>query len=174
VQAYLRRMAQYNRWANDRLFEAALKLPATAINENRAAPYGSILGTLNHIYIADVLWLIRFGSNPACHALAPIGDIPKPTSLAEVLYDALGELREGRADLDALIIDFSHTWTDEMLEVPIRYHALSREKQEHPLCELLQNLFNHQTHHRGEVVTLLFQAGIDPGPLDVVAMVGEE
>ncbi|HXH73273.1 MAG TPA: DinB family protein [Mariprofundaceae bacterium] len=171
---YLRRMARYNQWVNRKLFAGAAQLPDAAIQQDRGAPYGSILGTLNHIFVADVLWLIRFGSHEACHPLGPVGDIPKPTSLSEVIFSDLEDMTAPRDRLDDLIVDFSKTWTDEMLNVMIGYHTLSEIKQEHPLGELLQNFFNHQTHHRGQATALLRQAGVDVGSLDLEAMLMEE
>ena len=48
------------------------------------------------------------------------------------------------------------------------------EQHERELGALLQHLFNHQTHHRGQVTTLLFQAGIDPEVTDLLVMMMEE
>lgn len=171
---YLQRMARYNQWVNRKLFSGAAQLPDEAIQLDRGAPYGSILGTLNHIFVADILWLIRFGSHEACHPLSPVGDIPKPTSLSEVLFSDLEDMAAPRDRLDDLIVDFSKTWTEEILNVSISYHTLSEERQVHPLGELLQNFFNHQTHHRGQATALLFQAGVNVGSLDLETMLMEE
>lgn len=171
--AYLRRMAHYNQWINRRLLQAAARLPDDALRASRGAPYDSIFGTLNHIFQADVLWLIRFGSHEACHALGPIGDIPAPTSLSELLFVDLEDMRDGRETLDELIIDFSKTWTEEMLAVPIRFTGPDGQQHAYPLDELLQNLFTHQTHHRGQAIAMLAEAGADPGPTDLLSMLAE-
>jgi len=171
---YLQRMARYNQWANRRLFAKVAKLPTKEIAADRGAFFGSILGTLNHIYVADVLWLVRFGSSDACQPmLQPIGDIPAPTALDDIYFDSIDDFVGDRDRLDTLITDFSRTWTDGMLGATIRYTSMAGEAQEQPLGQLLQHLFNHQTHHRGQATTLLYQAGIDPGPLDLVAMLRE-
>ena len=39
---------------------------------------------------------------------------------------------------------------------------------------LVLHLFNHQTHHRGQATTLLYQAGIDVGVTDLVALIPED
>ncbi|ATX82992.1 putative damage-inducible protein DinB (forms a four-helix bundle) [Mariprofundus ferrinatatus] len=173
---YLQRMARYNRWMNERLFARVKELPADAIAEDRDAFFGSILGTLNHILIADILWLHRFAASSGCRdALAhPLTEYPTPARLNEILFDDFAELTENRRSLDGLILEFSETWTDRLLNEPVRYRTMKGEKQERALGDLLQHLFNHQTHHRGQATTLLFQAGIDPGPTDLLFMMMEE
>ncbi len=167
---YLQRMARYNTWANRRLFEKVALLPPAAIAEQRDAFFDSILGTLNHIFVADILWLSRFATCKACLPLSPLAGIPEPASLRDILFDEINDFMAGRERLDELIMDFSHMWNDELLAEMICYRNMAGEKQEHPLGPLLQHLFNHQTHHRGQVTTLLFQAGVDPGALDLLAM----
>ena len=57
---------------------------------------------------------------------------------------------------------------------PIRYHNMAGEKHQQPLGALLQHFFNHQIHHRGQVTTLLFQAGVDPKATDFIMMLMED
>ncbi|MDX8391696.1 MAG: DinB family protein [Mariprofundaceae bacterium] len=172
---YLQRMARYNEWMNRKLFEKTALLPAEAIHKNRHAFFGSILGTLNHIMVAELFWLRRFAANKACkESLAALPDFPTPESMRAILFPDFTEFTTARKHLDALILDFSRTWTDELLATPIRYRNMAGEKHERELGPLLQHFFNHQTHHRGQATTLLFQAGIDPGPTDLLAMMMDE
>ncbi|NWF36605.1 DinB family protein [Mariprofundus sp. KV] len=173
---YLQNMARYNQWMNRKLFAKVAELPADAIEEDRDAFFGSILGTLNHILIADLFWLHRFATSANCReALAhPLTEFPTPASLREILFNDFSELTDNRRALDGLILDFSETWADKLLAEPIRYRNMAGEKQQRALGELLQHFFNHQTHHRGQATTLLFQAGIDPGPTDLLVMMMEE
>lgn len=175
MHEYLQHMARYNRWMNRRLFTKVGELPAAAIAEERGAFFGSILGTLNHIMVADLFWLSRFSTHEDCReSLAPLQDFPKPASLKDILFEDFYEFTATRERLDDLILEFSQTWTDSLLAQPIRYRNMAGEKKERPLAHLLQHLFNHQTHHRGQTTTLLFQAGIDPGPTDLLVMMMEE
>jgi len=175
MPSYLTRMARYNQWVNRRLYDKVQLLPATEIAKDRGAFFGSILGTLNHILVGDMFWLRRFSSSKLCRdALAPMREMAMPTSLRDVLFDDIQILRVKREEMDALILDFSETWNDEILASPIRYRSMAGEKYAQPLGTLLQHLFNHQTHHRGQVTTLLFQAGIDPEATDLIIMLIEE
>jgi len=174
MTSYLTNMARYNQWVNRRLYDKVQLLSAAEITKDRGAFFGSILGTLNHILVGDMFWLRRFSSSKLCkQVLAPIRDMPMPTSLRDVLFDDTQTLQTKREEMDALILDFSQTWNDAMLASPIRYRNMAGEKHQQPLGALLQHLFNHQTHHRGQITTLLFQAGIDPEATDLIMMLME-
>ncbi|MDQ6960902.1 MAG: DinB family protein [Mariprofundaceae bacterium] len=177
---YLQRMARYNQWMNRRLYEKVQLLTADEISKERGAFFGSILGTLNHLLVADMFWLRRFaGSKHCAKALVPIREMPtdaikQPTSLRDIPYADIKVLANKREELDQLILSFSETWDAALLADTIRYRNMAGEKHERPLGALLQHLFNHQTHHRGQVTTLLFQAGIDPEATDFLVMMMEE
>jgi len=175
MTSYLTNMARYNQWVNQRLYDKVQLLPAAEIAKDRGAFFGSILGTLNHILVGDMFWLRRFSSSKLCKdALAPVREMTMPTSLRDVLFDDIQSLRVKREKMDALILDFSDTWNDDMLASPIRYRNMAGEKHQQQLGALLQHLFNHQTHHRGQTTTLLFLAGVDPEATDLIMMLMEE
>jgi len=172
---YLQRMARYNQWMNRRLYAKVQLLPADEVAKDRGAFFGSILGTLNHILVADLFWLRRIAGAEACaEALAPMREMTMPSGLRDILYDDIEALTVKREAIDALILSFADSWDDAMLAEPIRYRNMAGDKFERPLGVLLQHLFNHQTHHRGQVTTLLFQAGVDPEATDLLVMMMEE
>jgi len=172
---YLKRMARYNQWMNRKLYQKVQLLPADEIAKDRGAFFQSILGTLNHILVADLFWLRRMAGSPVCaEALAPMREMTMPTGLRDILYNDIAELAVKREEVDTLILSFAESWGDTMLAEPIRYRNMAGDKFERPLGVLLQHLFNHQTHHRGQVTTLLFQAGIDPEATDLLVMMMEE
>jgi len=165
---------------NQKLYAKVQLLTADEISKERGAFFGSILGTLNHLLVGDIFWLRRFAGSKHCtEALAPIQKmstdaIKKSTGLRDILYDDIKLLTSKREALDQLILSFSETWNAALLAEPIRYRNMAGEKHERPLGALLQHLFNHQTHHRGQVSTLLFQAGIDPEATDLLVMMMDE
>jgi len=172
---YLRRMARYNQWMNRNLYARVRELSGAEIAKDRGAFFGSILGTLNHIMVADIFWLRRFAGHESCNdVLAPLTGMPVPAGLRDLLFDDINEMTAQREEIDALILDFADTWTDALLEEDIRYRNVAGEKHTRPLGPLLQHFFNHQTHHRGQATTLLFQAGVDPGVTDLLVMMMEE
>jgi uncharacterized damage-inducible protein DinB len=172
---YLQRMARYNQWMNQKLYDKVQLLSDDEIAKDRGAFFSSILGTLNHILVGDLLWFRRFAASKACKEhLTTMKDIPRPSSLDELLFTDIRALREQRELMDKVILGFSTTWDETMLQSDIRYRDMKGNKHQRPLGELLQHVFNHQAHHRGQVTTLLFQAGIDPETTDLLVMMMEE
>ncbi len=97
-------MASYNQWMNEKLYEAAAKLPEAELTANRGAFFGSLTGTLNHLVIADTIWLQRFTAHPApFRALDAVRVLPTPTALAADELPALPLLFERRRLLDFVI-----------------------------------------------------------------------
>jgi uncharacterized damage-inducible protein DinB len=168
---YVRRMAAYNRWMNEKVYAATSRLPVEERSRDRGAFFRSILGTLNHLAVGDTLWLQRFArhaSRPP--TLAPLLDLPTPVALDEILFQDLSALRARRDLLDAAIIDWAAALTEPVLASTLKFETTKGLAIERPLDELLMHFFNHQTHHRGQVTTLLTQAGEDVGVTDLMAM----
>jgi uncharacterized damage-inducible protein DinB len=165
-------LADYNRWMNRRLYAAAAQLPAEAVTADRGAFFGSILGTLNHLAVADTLWLKRFAAHPACVAvLMPMGHIALPARLDEPLFADLAGLHQYREWLDELIVSLAASLQESSFAQPLTYANSKGVQFTRDLHSLLVHFFNHQTHHRGQVTALLFQAGVDPGVTDLLALV---
>ena len=168
-------MAAYNEWMNARRYAAAAKLPAAELAAERKAFFGSIIGTLNHIVVGDTLWLKRFATHPSRHAaLEPIRALPAPAALDEVLFPGLGDLLDRRKLLDGVIKAWAAALTNEDLLHVLRYADMKAVVSEKRFSSLIAHFFNHQTHHRGQATTLLYQAGQDVGVTDMLALIPNE
>ena len=88
-----------------------------------------------------------------------------------VLFAVLAGLRNDRNWLDGLIVEMAGALPDEALARSLTYANTKGVESTRNLMALLLHFFNHQTHHRGQVTTLLFQAGIDPGTTDLLALI---
>jgi uncharacterized damage-inducible protein DinB len=163
---HARVMARYNRWMNDKLFAVAEKLTDEDRKRDRGAFFGSIHRTLNHLLLADRIWLARFTGVPLPEGHLGPGGIQ---SLDQELYQDFDELRRERASTDDELDAFVATLTEERLRGNLRFMRRG-VVNELPLWHAVGHVFNHQTHHRGQVTTLLMQAGHDPGVTDLVAM----
>ncbi len=151
-------MASYNRWMNERLYECCARLSDEDRKRDMGAFFKSIHGTLNHILLGDRIWLGRFTGKP--YAVA---------SLAQELYAGFGELRAERRGMDAAIVAWSESLTDADLERPLSYMSVVNPKpRRYPFWFAAAQFFNHQTHHRGQLTTLLSQRGVDPGVTDLI------
>ncbi|MBP2547364.1 putative damage-inducible protein DinB [Neorhizobium galegae] len=155
---HFRMFADYNRWANARLYEACATLSDAEFRADKGAFFRSAAGTLNHLLVADRIWLRRF-----------TGQGSAPTSLDAPLYETFADLRAARAIEDQRIIDWVDTLSGADLAATISYSPVSMPgKVELPLGPLLSHVFNHQTHHRGQVHTILTALGQPSLTLDLV------
>jgi uncharacterized damage-inducible protein DinB len=165
-------MAGYNAWMNTKVLDAAMTLPDEALVADRQAFFGSILGTLNHLAVADTLWLKRFATHPANYLeLANILDLPTPASLDQTLFSDIRSFAAYRKMLDDMIVKWVATVTDADLEHVLHYASTKGVVSDKRFFSLLMHFFNHQTHHRGQISTMLFQAGVDVGITDLVTMI---
>ena len=170
-RSQLQLLAKYNQWMNENLYACAARLGPEALFAERGAFFGSIFGTLNHLAAGDTIWMKRFAAHPACaEALAPLAAVPTPPALDAVLFPELDGLRRYREWLDGLILDMAEALPEESLAQSLTYANTKGVESTRNLMALLVHFFNHQTHHRGQVTTLLFQAGIDPGTTDLLAL----
>ncbi len=168
-------MAAYNEWMNAKLYEAAGRLPVAALLENRGAFFGSIIGTLNHLVVGDTIWLKRFAAHPSRPAaLEPVRGLAHPAALNEVLFTDLGELKARRVVLDQAINGWAAGLTQADLDHVLHYSNTKGVKSQKRMANLVMHFFNHQTHHRGQATTLLFQAGQDVGVTDLLALIRNE
>lgn len=165
-------LAHYNQWMNRKLYDAAGKLSDADLLLDRQAFFGSILGTLNHLALGDTVWLKRFARHPAGYAsLSPLDAIAAPADLKHLAFADIRELAAHRAWLDQLIIDWANTVQAPDLDQRLTYHNMRGMAADKPFFSLLMHFFNHQTHHRGQVTTLLSQAGLDVGDTDLLALI---
>jgi uncharacterized damage-inducible protein DinB len=149
-------LARYNTLANRRLYEACASLSDAERKEDRPAFFGSIHGTLNHIMVGDRIWLARFG-----------GEKVSSTNLDAILYKDFDELRRVRISEDERIETFAFGLKEEFLGGPIRYVNNEGKTYVDPVSLLVAHLFNHQTHHRGQIHDMLVQAEVAPPVLDL-------
>lgn len=161
--------ADYNSLMNQRLYEAAATLSDQQLKENKGAFFGSVLGTLNHILVGDIIWLKRFAAHPgASKLLRPITQAPQPEKLNSILYADLAALKVERERVDLLI---KH-WVDQLVEADLNDVLAYRNTQDlsfkRHYGNLISHLFLHQIHHRGQITTLLSQFGIDFGETDII------
>ena len=158
-RAYVQRMARYNRWQNENLYGVADRLTAEERQRERSAFFGSIHKTLSHLLWGDQTWMNRFAAAPK-----PEGNI----AASVALYADWEDLKSKRADFDRLIIAWADRIEPDWLAAAHTYlsGAIGREVTK-PRWVLVTHMFNHQTHHRGQVHCMLTQAGGRPSDTDL-------
>ena len=165
-------LANYNQWMNIKVYAAASALDAGELSRERGAFFGSIFGTLNHILVGDIIWLKRFAAHPNLSAsLDEVAALDNPRGLDHCMFDDSAALAERRAWLDERIIVWTGGLTEHHMDLVIIYHNTQGVAANRRFSSLLLHFFNHQTHHRGQVSTLLHQAGADIGVTDLLAQI---
>lgn len=167
-------MARYNRWMNAKIYDAAATLTSAQLQQQRGAFFGSIIATLNHLLVADILWLQRFANQYDNGKLAAVTALTPPSQLDQILYPELPPLSTQRQWLDQQLYDWVMTLTELQLAGVLTYRNSKGVLHRKPFAAVLQHFFNHQTHHRGQLSTLLFQAGVDVGVTDLLALIDNE
>jgi uncharacterized damage-inducible protein DinB len=165
-----RAFARYNRWMNGKVYAAAARLSDEERKRDRGAFFGSIHNVMNHLLVADRIWLGRIAGRVPEPGMIGVDGIQ---ALDQEIAADFDELRRERARTDAAIDAWTETLTADRLAGTLRF-VRKGETREVPAWWVATQLFNHQTHHRGQLTTLLFQAGQDPGSTDVFAMLSEE
>lgn len=168
-------LATYNQWMNAKVYQAAGQLSRADLAKDRGAFFGSILGTLNHILVGDIIWLKRFATHPSClNSLREVTELENPASLDQILFNDFGSLSEQRVWLDRQIINWTAGLSEVDLDFVLSYHNTRGVAARKRYSGLMLHFFNHQTHHRGQVSTLLTQAGVDIGLTDLLAQIPDE
>lgn len=153
---YFQLMAQYNYWMNGKIYAICDGIPDSERKRDQGAYFSSIHGTLNHILFGDLAWMGRFTETPTKYRIG------------EEIYSDYEELRKRRVDMDRIIIDWTQDLTEEWLASIFEFTSMADGKtRKMPARILVTHMFNHQTHHRGQLTTILNQMGIDSGITDL-------
>jgi uncharacterized damage-inducible protein DinB len=168
-------LASYNQRMNATLYQLASALSADEWFQHRGAFFGSVAGTLNHLLVADLIWLNRYQqlANPP-RVLQQLSNFPAPAALDQMLYPDFNQLYESRQQLDSLLLTLCAELDEQHLQQVLPYRTMKGELMQKRFSSLLQHLFNHQTHHRGQLTTLFSQMGIEVGVTDLLMLIDNE
>ena len=154
---YCQLMASYNRWMNERVYAVCSGFSDAERRRDRGAFFSSIHGTLNHLLWGDRMWLGRFVGPPCTY----------PEFGAD-MFDTFDELRRERDATDRALIAWAGELTAQWLASTLEYASrVDGKTRRIPAAAAVVHLFNHGTHHRGQLSTLIKQAGVDPGVTDL-------
>ena len=158
MKAHFNMMAAYNAWANDRLYAAAAVVSEEDYRRDVGAFFRSLMGTLNHLYVTDVLWMARLRELP----------LP-PWTLDHVPHPRLRDLTARRRTLDRDIRGYVVSLEQSDLDAEFSYRRVStNEVFTQRRGDVLAHFFNHQTHHRGQAHMILSVLDQDPPSLDLL------
>ncbi len=156
-------LARFNGWANERLYGAVATLSDEVYRRDSKAYFGSVHATLNHILVVDRSWTGWIE-----------GRDRRSRSLDQILYNSFSALRDARREEDGHLVALVESLTAADFDRRIRFRPTGgQEEGEAKAWQILATVFNHQTHHRGQVHALLTQAGVTPPPLDLICYLEE-
>lgn len=159
---WLHLMARYNAWQNGWMIPAVAGLSDAERDADRGSFFDSIAGTLSHLMWADTIWVSRFDGGPSVEP-----SIPASATMFRD-WPAFVDLRSA---LDQRILDWAATETDTSGQISWYSGAMGRQMTADKMVCMTQ-LFNHQTHHRGQVHAMLTAAGVKTQDTDVPFMPG--
>lgn len=158
MKQHFRMFAAYNRWANERIYDAAAELSAEEFERDVGAFFKSMMGTLNHLVAADRIWMKRFTNGGEA-----------PSTLDHITSREFSKLRKIREAEDKRIIDWIDSQSPGALAGRFSYMTVTDLRTiSQRLAPALDHLFNHQAHHRGQAHTILTILGKPSVELDLV------
>ncbi len=154
----LQLLARYSQWVNQRLYDTCATLSDDERKQDKGVFFHSIHGTWNHLLLADRVWLARLQGQPVPYQRLDLE-----------LYADFAELRVAQADFDQILLDWTDSLQTDDLQRRIAFRSLSTgQDKELSVAIMLTTLFNHKTHHRGQITALLSQCGCDYGGIDYI------
>jgi len=157
----IKNLLDYTEWANELAMQAAVKLPDDGLRRDFGISHGSIFGTLLHMAGAEWIWLERWhGRSPRKAEAWSLWTNESCCDLAQ-LKDRWGEVVDRRAR-------YVSELDDERLAADMHYKLLNGDASSMPLVDQMRHVANHATMHRGQVVGMIRQLGLDPPSTDLL------
>jgi len=153
---HCRRMAENNRWSNDRLYRAVLALKPGEFEATRTSFFPSIEATLNHLLSVDLYYLDMMEEGGAGLAIFD----------RYIDHDDPARLAEEQAAFDRRLIAYCGRLSAEDLNRRVLSDRGDRGRIPERIGDLLAHLFVHDTHHRGQVHAMLSGTSVAPPQLD--------
>lgn len=152
IKELLKQYAAYNTWANQRITDAILTLPEEKQQMVLPSSHGSIHKTVMHMWDAESIWWQRMKMTE--HVLVP--SFTFKGTLQEAVFQYLQQCRQWE--------EWVNSASDMSLDHVFQFQNTKKELFKQPVYQMLQHVFNHSTYHRGQLVNLMRQAGVEKIP----------
>lgn len=157
----IRHLFDYTEWANDLAMDAANNLTDEQLQRDFGISHGSILGTLTHMAGAEWIWLERWHGRSPAKAEAWSMWTPESCRDLATLNDRWSEVVDRRAQYISKL-------DEDRLAADLSFNLLSGDRSSMRLVDQMRHVANHATMHRGQVVGMIRQLGIDPPSTDLL------
>ena len=153
---HLETLARYKAWADERLHAMLADVSETDLATPSLIFAGSILRTLNHVYLMDVVWKSHLLGVP--HGLTTRNPEAAPP---------FSELRDAQREIDAWYVDYATTMTPAACDDVVYFTFIGGGESSMRREDILLHVVNHTTYHRGHVTAMLNQMGVQPQATDL-------
>ncbi|USD67654.1 DinB family protein [Vibrio sp. SCSIO 43136] len=174
IVQHFQSMAIYNQRINQQLIKACYQLNEDQLHQETHAFFSTIMAHWNHLLFADLIMLQRMVANDVVNLDAHlIEQLPVSKRIHDTFVDTLEELAALRTAVDTIYVDVTQALTTESCQQEVSYTTTEGQLLSRSLGAFLQHVFNHQTHHKGQLTALLSQFGVDYGCMDLPVVLGE-
>jgi uncharacterized damage-inducible protein DinB len=157
-----RMLARYSAWANTRIFDSVAGLPPGEADKQRSTLFKTMIGTLNHNYVVDLIWQAHLEGRE--HGF-------KARNM--VLHPELTGLRAAQSKLDAWFVSWSDSQTEETLAEKLDFRFVSGKAGRMTRLEMLQHVVTHKAYHLGWVAEMFFEVPAKVLDMDLPVFLGE-
>lgn len=158
----LKHFVQYHIWATARLNETLVHVSEQDFIQEKGLFFQSILGTLNHLYVGETLWFARFNQLE-----------PPQLRLNHIVLSGKQDILLGLQEKAVQWQSFLDVLPESLLDSDLNYISSTGAEYCLPYGQTLLHVFNHATHHRGQITAALTQFGYTCPELDLVYMLVE-
>lgn len=153
MKELLQQMARYNIWANKQFIDILLKTDDKILDKEITSSFPSIRTTVYHMWSAEDIWQQRLLL------------VEQPVWAQSVFEGSFGDAVEKWRQVSQGLADFvDKQYNDESFTHVLQYYNLKKVSIKMPVYKVLMHVFNHTTYHRGQLVTMMRQAGIKKIP----------
>lgn len=152
MKEILEQYATYNIWANQKLVDVVQSTPEEVLNTKMPSSFQTIYLTLLHMWDAESIWWQRM-------------------KLQEVIIPPSNSFKGSTIDVTTALLHQNKLWeswvrkaTPAAIDHVFMYQNTRKEQFKQPIFQMLLHVFNHGTYHRGQLVNMLRQAGIEKIP----------
>ncbi|AIW14406.1 DinB family protein [Vibrio tubiashii] len=174
LSANFRMLALYNQRMNQQLLSVCEQLSSQQLNQETHSFFPSVMAHWNHILFGDLIMLQRLITNQI-HQLTPqqVNALPIAKAVDDTFVTSIEELKALRSLVDQIYIDMTKGFNAETCAKTVVYITTEGGEMRRNVGEFCQHIFNHQTHHRGQLTAILAQLGWDFGCTDLPVIVPE-
>src|SRR5258708_1377035 len=149
-------LSRYKTWADNLLFDATRALPPDEVVKTRQTLFKTMIGTLNHNYVVDLIWKAHLEREE--HGF---------TARNVIVHADLGDLRRAQQDVNAWFERWADAQTDASLAEELSFAFISGERSTMSRGAMFMHLVNHASYHRGWVCEMFFDVPARPPATDL-------